>query len=122
LKGGENVKNLTRCPICGGKLIVKEVHCPNCKTTIRGEFATGGFSELDEKQTEFVRLFLRFHGNINKVAESLGISYPTVKNRIRGINHLLGNEEESDRAEVLDKLDRGEITFDVAMKLLKGGL
>jgi len=56
----------------------------------------------------------------------LGVSYPTIKSRLRAINRLLGPERNESNAnsnaiDVLNKLEDGEINIDEAIKELKGG-
>jgi hypothetical protein len=53
-----------------------------------------------------------------------GISYPTVKNRLAAIAGRLEFVEinpPASRIEVLEKLEKGEITTDQALKNLGGG-
>ncbi len=71
-----------------------------------------------------MRIFLAARGNIKEVERMLGISYPTVKSRLEGINRRLGNEvSQTDAGEaslsVLDSLENGEISVEDAIKLLK---
>ena len=65
------------CPICGKEYFIKTLECNGCHTKLEGKFAPGVFSNLDSEQTEFVLIFLKNHGNIQKVGKDLGISYPT---------------------------------------------
>ena len=32
---------LSKCPVCGGDLVVTRLHCPACETTIEGSFDPG---------------------------------------------------------------------------------
>jgi hypothetical protein len=67
--------------------------------------------------------FLRSHGSIKEMEATFGISYPTVKNRLNAIAALLPLIEvnpPSPRTDVLDQLDRGEISVDEALAKLKG--
>ena len=58
--------------------------------------------------------------------KELGVSYPTVKNRLEDVANALGHksEEEPDegtkRKEILDRVYNGEISVDDALELLKG--
>ena len=66
--------------------------------------------------------FLRHHGSIRQMERILGISYPTVKNRLRAI---VGRLDEtftgpSPNSAVLEQLSRGEITVDEALERLEG--
>jgi hypothetical protein len=65
--------------------------------------------------------FIRHHGSIKKMERLFGISYPTVKNRLRAISRQLDRDFEvpSPNSEILDQLSRGEITVDEALERLE---
>ena len=68
----------------------------------------------------FVLTFLRCQGKIRDVEKELGISYPTVIKRLDAVNVLLGNQAAPlGRAEILEQLERGEISVQEATQLLK---
>jgi len=115
-----------RCPVCGDALEVTGLHCRQCDTRIDGHFDLGRFHELTSEQLFFVETFIRCEGKINRVGEELGISYPTVRNRLVGVIRALGYEVSSDsglsadeRKAVLERLEAGEISSDDAIKLLQ---
>jgi hypothetical protein len=65
-------------------------------------------------------IFLRCQGKIRDVEKELGISYPTVVKRLDLVNVLLGHQTApSGRTGILEQLERGEITVQEAMQLLK---
>jgi len=119
------------CPICGGELIVTRMHCLDCDTTLEGRFAQGRLGQLTPEQIDFVETFIRCEGTIKRVERELGISYPTVRARLKEVIRAMGFEVISDlmdesvglndaqRREVLDRLDRGEITTEEAIELLR---
>ncbi len=119
-----------RCPVCGDTLEVTRLHCRQCDTTIEGHFDLGRLSRLSADQLAFVETFLRCEGTIKRVEKELGISYPTVRARLEDAIRALGFEvisavgqddsfSAADRAEILDRLDRGEITSEEALTMLK---
>jgi hypothetical protein len=79
----------------------------------------------------FVETFIRCEGTIKRVEAELGISYPTVRARLREVIQALGFEvvsdvasersrlTENERRTVLDQLDRGEITTQEALNRLE---
>jgi hypothetical protein len=147
---------LTKCPVCGGDLVVTSLHCPTCDTNIQGEFDPGAsgsrlqeafspeqlkpllpFSRLSAEQLQFVLTFVRCEGRFNRMEEEMGLSYPTLRNRLNEIIRSMGYEPPRDeaafnRAEpagpgpaerqaILDMLSRGEIDLEEAKRRLRGG-
>jgi len=111
-------------PVTGGELYISEVASDESGIAIRGRFAIPRYSRLDAEQQKFLETFLRCRGVISGVEKELGISYPTVRARLDQVLEALdlkpakGLEEKeraaSDRREVLDQLERGEITAEEA--------
>lgn len=120
---------LTSCPVCGGELHVKELKCDNCSTEYRGDFEICDICRLSRDQIDFIKIFIKNQGNIKGVEKDLGISYPTVKNKLSSIIKVLGFEVEIDnieeedtepeRMEILEKLNKGDLSSEEALKLLK---
>lgn len=156
---------LSKCPVCGGDLVVTRMHCPACETTIEGAFDPGGsggrlqeafspeqlkpllpFSRLSAEQLQFVLTFVRCEGRFNRMEDEMGLSYPTLRNRLNEIIRAMGYEptrEEAaaaaaaprsepaprvepaglsaaERQAVLDMLSRGEINLEEAKRRLRG--
>jgi len=116
------------CPICGDRLFVTRLHCHRCATTIEGNFEPCRFCSLSPEHKAFLEVFVKCRGNIKEVEKELGISYPTVRNRLDGALAAMGFgsdgaddrvETAGRRKEVLDALSRGEISADDAVKLLR---
>jgi hypothetical protein len=116
---------LGRCPVCGNRMSVTRLHCDSCDSTLEGCFDTCRFCQLSQEQQVFVEVFLKGRGNIKEVERELGISYPTVRSRLDSILEALGYQADlaedcsQQRNDVLDALDRGELTADEAARLLK---
>lgn len=121
-----------RCPVCDEELAVTRLRCSHCETTIEGSFELPRFARLSREQLEFVETFLKARGNIKEVERELGISYPTVRSRLDGVLEGLGYRVEATpaaaeeaaarqtrRKEVLDALNRGDLSSDEAIKLLR---
>jgi len=119
------------CPVCGEPLTITRLHCRACDTTIEGQFYTGRLSQLNPDQLQFVETFLQCEGKIKAVEEKLGISYPTVRSRLRDVILAMGYEapveddpdlapSEQERRRVLDDLAAGVITSDEAVARLRG--
>lgn len=114
-------KVIGRCPICSGELAISRLVCQGCNTQIESLLSIPPLFLLPEDLQNFVMVFLRCRGNIRDVEKELGISYPTVCKRLDLVNQLLGNQEAPPpRTEILEQLERGEITVAEATQLLKG--
>jgi hypothetical protein len=94
---------------------------------IEGRFDTCKFCQLSSEQKNFVEVFIKNRGNIKEVEKDLGISYPTVRNRLDAVIAALGyavDDSEDDvatrRKEIIESLAKGEITADDAVRQLKG--
>ncbi|MCD6107205.1 MAG: DUF2089 domain-containing protein [Caldisericaceae bacterium] len=112
----------TNCPACNAILTISELKCSKCGTVIHGDFPISKLLLLSQEDQEFLAIFLRSRGNIKEVQERLGISYPTAKNRLDKALIALGlreSEERPGKKEILDALEKGEITAKEAVKLIK---
>jgi hypothetical protein len=111
-----------RCPVCSGMMYVTEQKCVSCEATLRGEFYLGEFSHLGRDSADFVRTFLRCRGNLKEVERELGVSYPTVRTRLDRVLVELGYAPETDdeerRLDVLEQVERGEMSAHEAIKIL----
>ncbi|HBB66413.1 MAG TPA: hypothetical protein DCZ93_03750 [Elusimicrobia bacterium] len=113
-----------KCPSCSGRVVVTELCCSDCKTTINGSFELPQFAALAPEEESFLKVFLASRGNIKEVERQLNISYPTVKNKLDALLNRLGlgslqAEAKKRRLEIVGRLERGEITAQDAIGLLK---
>lgn len=104
---------------------MSKLSCNNCHTSLEGSFELSKFDYLTVEQKHFAEIFIKNRGNIKEIEKELGISYPTVRKNLDSIivslGYSLSNEEEIDsgnRKEILEKLNKGEITADQAVELL----
>lgn len=115
------------CPVCSNDLLITGLRCPDCNTSIKGEFHLEKLFQLNPEQLDFIKVFIKSRGNIKEVEKELGISYPTVRSKLDKVIQDLGyNVDESPddnaiekRKEILDSLEKGEIKTEEAVKLLK---
>ena len=84
-----------QCPACGGHLIITECKCPACQLQMRGEFQLGQLSTLSDDQLTFIKVFMSARGNLTEVERVLGISYPTIRNKLDEINNVLNRTDET---------------------------
>ena len=79
-----------RCPICGEGMYLERLRCPSCGTALEGAFSLSPLFQLDTEQIRFVELLVKHQGNIQRVAEELGIAYRTARSRMDEIATALG--------------------------------
>lgn len=116
-------------PISGGPLYVSEVTTGPDGVSIRGKFEIPRFARLTEDQSHFLEVFLRCRGVLSSVERELGMSYPTVRNRLDQLLTALdlqpvkAQDPEVDpelKRRVLDQLERGEINVEEAKVRMRG--
>lgn len=106
------------------ELVIERVRLPQAKMAIEGEFGLPPLACLDVEDQVFVIAFVRCHGSIKQMEKYFGVSYPTIKNRLNRISGQLEFVEITAVAQptdVLDRLQKGEITVDQAVNELKKG-
>ena len=115
-------QELTR--LTGGQpFVVERVRLAGKDIAIEGAFAPPQLARLSAEDQVFVAAFLRSHGSIKEMEQVFGVSYPTVKarlNRIAGQLEFVEVDPAPGRAEVLERLARGEIDAEAAIAELEG--
>jgi len=92
---------------------------------IEGEFELPPLAGLRYEDQVFVGEFVRCHGSIKHMEKAFGVSYPTIKNRLNRIASQLQlvqidvEPTAEPSVDVLDLLERGEITAEEAAGRLK---
>ena len=121
-------KVLEQCPSCGGALAVTALQCTNCDVGVTGRFAPSDFWRLSEEQTTFLRLFVKNRGNLSDMEKALGISYPTVRNKLEEIIRVLdqpsapaatANPAQARRDAILRQVAAGQISATDALAHLR---
>ena len=92
-----------RCPVCSEKMVVTRLECPQCGTAIEGKFELCKFCYLSKEQRDFLELFIRTRGNIREMEKVLGLSYPTIRNKLDNLIAALGY-----KVEETPKIDKKE--------------
>lgn len=117
-------KVISQCPVCKNNLKVVKLKCDSCDTVIENEFTLTKFDYLSSEDLYFVETFLKCRGNIKEVEKELKISYPTVRSKLDDVIGKLGYQPaaapaENNANEILDALERGEISPEEAIAQLK---
>jgi len=107
----------------GAPLVVEKVRLADRDIVIEGTFELPQLARLAIEDQVFIAAFVKSHGSIKEMEAVFGVSYPTVKARLNRISAQLEFVETNpapSRSEVLDRLARGEITAEDAIKELEG--
>lgn len=72
----------TSCPSCGSSLAVKRLRCDHCETEVEGLYPLPSLTSISLEDQEFILEFVRTSGSLKEMATILGVSYPTVRNRL----------------------------------------
>lgn len=107
------------------RLVIERVRMPELGVALEGAFELPPLAQLPFDDQVFVAAFVHSHGSIKEMERLFGVSYPTIKNRLNRISALLGpnlavaTAPAPSRREVLDQLERGELTPQQAAEALK---
>ncbi|MFB9967656.1 DUF2089 domain-containing protein [Sinosporangium siamense] len=114
----QELTNLTQ----GRPFLVERVRLEG-GVAIEGEFELPQLAQLSVEDQIFVTAFVRSHGSIKEMERVFGVSYPTIKARLKRIAQALDFVETDpapSSADVVDRLRRGEITAQQALAELEG--
>ncbi len=119
-------KILEHCPTCGGDLLVTRMTCSTCGTVVTGVWEPCRFCQLSPEYTQLLEAFVRARGNVKEMARELETSYWTVRKQLDDLIEELGyqpappspDDTTEAQVEILDRVDRGEISPSEAADLL----
>jgi hypothetical protein len=116
---------LTECT--GGQdIAIERVRMVETGIAIEGDFVPPPLVRLDADDQAFVAAFVHCHGSIKQMERWFGVSYPTIKARLKRIADRLDFAEIADQrgsarepSDILDRLDLGEINAEEALAELE---
>ena len=104
----------------GEEILVERVKIVQNNIAIEGEFELPPRAQITAEDQVFIMAFIRYDGSIKETEKVFGISYPTVKNRLKRIAAQLPLTESgpllSDNSELLDQISAGEISAEEAIR------
>ena len=106
----------------GQPILIERVRIPDKDIIVEGRFELPQLARLSQEDQVFITAFVRSHGSIKEMEQIFGVSYPTIKSRLNRIASSLEFVETNpapSRAEVLDRLKRGEISAQDAIQELE---
>jgi hypothetical protein len=107
----------------GQPMVVERVRLVGKGIAVEGVFELPQLARLSAEDQVFVVAFLRSHGSIKEMEQVFGVSYPTIKarlTRIAGSLEFVETNPAPPRADVLERLERGEISAEEAIRALEG--
>ena len=107
----------------GRPVVVERVRLAGKCVAIEGAFDLPQLARLDAADQIFVAAFLKSHGSIKEMERIFGVSYPTIKARLNRIGERLefvDTDPGPSRADILAKLESGEIGAEEAIRELEG--
>jgi hypothetical protein len=96
----------------GQPIVVERVRFVEKDIAIEGSFELPQLARLNLEDQVFITAFVRCHGSIKEMEQVFGVSYPTIKSRLTRVAQALEFVEINptpSRAEILERLKRGEI-------------
>lgn len=106
----------------GRPIIVERVRLADSEMAIEGAFELPELARLNLEDQVFITAFVRSHGSIKEMERVFGVSYPTIKARLTRIADSLKFIETNptpSRTEILERLERGEMTAEDAIRELE---
>ena len=106
----------------GEPIVIERVRLTEKDVAIEGRFELPQLARMSLEDQVFITAFVRCHGSIKEMEQIFGVSYPTIKSRLtriaNGLEFVETNPAPS-RTEILDRLKRGEITAEQAIRELE---
>ncbi len=109
-----------KCPSCRRRMSPVKMHCAECSISIEGTFTPSPLSMLSAEDQALAMAFIRSYGSIKQLQDTLGVSYPTARTKLDKLVSALNRtmEAEIKPDQTLNRLAKGEITFDEALRSL----
>ena len=110
----QELTQLTR----GEPIVVERVRVVEKGIAVEGSFELPQLARMSLEDQVFITAFVRCHGSIKEMEQIFGVSYPTIKSRLTRIANALEFVETNpapSRAEILNRLKRGEISAQQAI-------
>jgi len=103
----------------GHPIVVERVRIADKDIAIEGRFELPQLARLAMDDQIFITAFVRSHGSIKEMERIFGVSYPTIKarlNRIAGGLEFVETNPTPSKAEILERLQQGDITAEDAIR------
>jgi hypothetical protein len=99
------------CPYCRHAMAVTRMGCGRCGVQVEAAFPVSRLANLPVEHQRFIEMFVMAGGSLKEIAEQLGVSYPTVRNRLDKVMAAL--------REQIGRSPTGKMTAEEKAKLIK---
>ena len=106
-------------------MVVSQLSCTVCETTVVGAYALSPFSFLSEDSLAFLEKFIKAKGNVKEMEREMDKSYWVIRNQLDKVVAEMGFVDQikpadlkDKRKEILTQLQNKEIDAETAAKLL----
>lgn len=106
----------------GRPILVERVRLVEKDIAIEGSFELPELAQLNLEDQIFITAFVRCHGSIKEMEQIFGVSYPTIKSRLTRIANglkFIETDPTPSRGEILERLKRGEISAEEAIRQME---
>ena len=113
---------MTKCLICENTLSIDSLSCKACHTTYKSNFSFPRLARLSLSEQRLAESLVLHGGNLKEMAESLDVSYPTLKKRLKELTLSLEEKKEEDEKrieEILFDIESHKISAEEGIKLIR---
>lgn len=113
---------MINCPVCASQLKISALDCSGCGMRVSGEFSLPRLARLSPGTWKLAEQLLLSGGNLKKMGEDLGISYPTLRKRVDEMIEelqVLRRDDEKRIGDILGKIERGEMKPEEGLRHIK---
>ena len=113
------------CPSCQRALSPTVLVCRTCDLKVEGNFALNVFATLSPDDLHLLRIFVLSEGRIRDMEAPLGLSYPTIRARLKALRQKVEGAAPAPRpraesvSEIIARLQANQLSFDDAMALIR---
>jgi len=113
---------MIECLICKHHLTIERLSCEACQSHFEGKFYFPRLARLSTTEQQLTESLIVHGGNLKEMAESLDVSYPTLKKRLLELSNALHKQKREDKQsieEILQAMETGEMTAQEGIKLIR---
>jgi hypothetical protein len=114
---------IRQCPLCHEKqLRIKKLECTACGVNFEGDFYSSPLLNLSAEQQRFIELFMLNSGSLKKMADSMGVTYPTIRTRLDAVIEALEQQiakRDEYKNEILEQVNQGRLSPEKAAQIIK---